>query len=92
MKITVKYHAQAKQASGTSSEEVDLHPPATVGRLLTLLSERHGEALRRLLLSADGSLCPALLLFVADQQVRSDSTVPLKEGDTLELLPPIAGG
>jgi MoaD family protein len=92
MKITVKYHAQAKQASGTGSEEVDLLPPATVGRLLTHLCERHGEALRRLLLSADGSLCPALLLFVDEQQVRPDSTKLLKEGDTLELLPPIAGG
>ncbi|MDB5290123.1 MAG: MoaD family protein [Phycisphaerales bacterium] len=92
MKITVKYHAQARQASGTSSEQVDLHPPVTIGRLLTLLSERHGESLRRLLLAADGTVCPAILLFVADKQVRADSTEPLKEGDTLELLPPIAGG
>ncbi|MDB5353738.1 MAG: MoaD family protein [Phycisphaerales bacterium] len=92
MKITVKYHAQARQASGTSSEQVDLHPPVTIGRLLTLLSDRHGEPLRRLLLSADGAVCPALLLFVADRQVRADSTELLKEGDTLEILPPIAGG
>jgi molybdopterin converting factor small subunit len=71
---------------------MELHPPVTVGQLLTLLSERHGEPLRRLLLAADGAVCPALLLFVADKQVRADSTEPLKEGDTLELLPPIAGG
>jgi MoaD family protein len=92
MKITVKYHAQARQASGTTSEQVELHPPATVGRLLTLLSERHGDPLRRLLLSADGTPCPAILLFVADRQVRGDSSQPLNDGDTLELLPPIAGG
>jgi molybdopterin converting factor small subunit len=92
MQITIEYAAQAKQAAGTGRECLDLAPPLCVRDLLPQLARRHGEALARLLLTADGAPQPALLVFVGDEQVAPDAPRALRPGDVLTILPPIAGG
>jgi molybdopterin converting factor small subunit len=91
MKITVKYLAQVKQAAGASSEVVDVARPCHVAELIAQLTERHGEPLRRLLLDDDGKVQPALLLFVGEEQVDSQ-TAALADGDVVTVLAPMAGG
>ena len=49
-------------------------------------------ALRPLLLRADGSPRPSLLVVVGDEQVRVDDPRPLKAGDVVTVMTPIAGG
>jgi molybdopterin converting factor small subunit len=92
MHITVEYGAQAKQATGTGRERVELTLPETVRDLLPRLARRHGEALGRLLLTEDGEPQPALLLFIGDEQVPADGRRELNPGDVLTILPPMAGG
>lgn len=90
MNVTVRYAAQAGAAAGTASERVDLSGAPTVGDLLVRLAERHGDALRRLLVDGDGRPQESLLLVVGDEQVRSGR--PLKDGDVIDILTPISGG
>lgn len=92
MNITVQYSAQARHAVGRAAEQRTLARPTTVQAMLQELATTHGEALQRLVLTATGEPQPALLVFVNDEQVPTNSTRELRAGDTLTLLPPISGG
>jgi molybdopterin converting factor small subunit len=92
MKITVQYSAQARVAAGRSSETVELPDSETIRDLVVRLGRQHGEAMRRLLLKADGSPHPSLLVFVADEQVRPDEQRALRSGEVVSIMTPISGG
>ncbi len=92
MKITVSYMAHLKQATGVSREELTLPDTCTGHELVHRLSARHGESLRRLLLTDAGALQPTILLFVNDSQVPPGQEMLLHDGDDVTLLAPIAGG
>ena len=91
MKVAVRYMAQLRQAAGVATEEVELNGGEKPAALLHLLAERHGEELRRLLLTADGKPQATLLVFVGDDQADVAQTT-LRDGDEVTLLSPIAGG
>ncbi|MCC6420317.1 MAG: MoaD family protein [Gemmataceae bacterium] len=91
MRVAVKYLAQVKQATGRASEAVELESGSSIQDLVRRLADRHGEALRRLLLR-DGRLHDSILLFVGAEQVRWDSPAPLSDGDVVTVLAPMAGG
>lgn len=92
MKITIQYWAQARQAAGTPSETLQLDQPCTIPQLLNRLAEAHGDPLRRVIIGPDGQPHPSILLLLGDHQIRPDSSVPLQDGVTLAIIPPIAGG
>jgi molybdopterin converting factor small subunit len=92
MRISVRYLAQLRQAAGTAGEEVELQTASSARELVTQLAQRRGGDLGRLLLDSDGRLHPTILLFVGDEQVGPEEYTPLKEGDIITLLSPIAGG
>jgi sulfur-carrier protein len=92
IRISVRYMAQLKQATGAACEEIALPSPCPVRELLLALANRHGAPLRRLLLDGDGSLQPTILVFVGDEQVSANDGVTLNNGDVVTLLSPIAGG
>lgn len=91
MRVAVRYMVQLRQAAGAPSEQVELERPCSVGELLTLMADRHGGRFRELLLDAAGEVRPALLLFVGDEQVGPDRA-PLRDGDVVTVLTPMAGG
>ena len=91
MKVAVRYMAQLRQAAGAACEEVELDRPCGAAELLTRLAERHGRPYRDLLLAAAGGVRPAVLLCVGDEQA-SAATRPLRDGDVLTVLTPMAGG
>jgi molybdopterin converting factor small subunit len=92
MRVTVKYLAQAKQAAGCGSEALELDGPCALPELVRRLAERHGEPLRRLLLGPAGAPHESLLLFVGDEQVRGQTPHPLRGGEVITVLSPMAGG
>jgi molybdopterin converting factor small subunit len=92
MTITVHYTAQLRHAAGLASEPIEVPAAATVADLLTLLVQRHGPVLGGLLLAANGRPEETVLVFVGDEQVGPGSATLLREGDTVTLLSPIAGG
>jgi molybdopterin converting factor small subunit len=85
MRVTIRYMAQVKRATGVAAEEIDLPDACSLRDLLARLAERHGEPLRQL-------LGPALLIFVGDEQANPQEAAALKEGDVVTVLAPMAGG
>jgi len=66
---------------------------ATVGQALNSLTSRYGE-LKRHLYAEDGRLRSFVNVYVNDEDIRylqKDDT-PVKEGDTVSIVPSIAGG
>jgi molybdopterin converting factor small subunit len=90
--ITVKYMAQLKQAAGVAEEVVEVEPTCTVQQLIQALAARRTDAFRKILLDSSGAVRHSILLFLGDEQVRSDSPRHLREGALVTLLAPMAGG
>ena len=77
---TVRYFAAAAEAAGTDEEVVDA---TSVGALLDAVTSAHGAALERVIARCS--------LVLRGQRV-DDVTTPLTDADTLDVLPPFAGG
>jgi molybdopterin converting factor small subunit len=92
MRVSVCYMAQLRTTVGVASETVQLAEGSTTADLVGSVAERHGEALRRVLFADSGRLHPAILVFVGDSQVDAETPVPLRDGDSVTLLAPVAGG
>jgi len=92
MRVTVRYSAQAREAAGAASEEVELDSERTVRELLVRVARAHGSPLRGFLLREDGAPHPSVLVVVGDEQVRVDDPRALKDGDVVSLWTPISGG
>lgn len=77
--VTVRYFAAAAEAAGVESEVLPMM--ATVGQLRTVLVERYGDSMARVL--AAGS-------FLVDGVVSRNDDRTL--GERVDVLPPFAGG
>jgi molybdopterin converting factor small subunit len=76
---TIRYWAAARAAAGVPEEPYD---GATLGEVLAAAETAHGPALGKVLSVAS---------FLVDG-VRTDRSVRLAPGSTVEVLPPFAGG
>jgi molybdopterin converting factor small subunit len=82
VQVTVRYFAAARAAAGNDEETIRLQPGSTVAELVEQLTDRGGDlakVLRRCSFLCDG---------VA---VREPETV-LQNAQTVDVLPPFAGG
>ncbi|MEP7765326.1 MoaD/ThiS family protein [Sanguibacter sp. 25GB23B1] len=79
--VTVRYYAAAAEAAGRQEEDVRLTAAATVGDLKAYLAATYGPAMTRVLASAS---------FLADARISRDDARAL--GQTVDVLPPFAGG
>jgi molybdopterin converting factor small subunit len=80
--ITVRYFAAARAAAGAESETVILRPGTTVAELV----ER---------LAGPGSRLATVLnrcSYLCDGIAVRDKTTALRSGNTIDVLPPFAGG
>jgi molybdopterin synthase sulfur carrier subunit len=80
--ITVRYFAAARAAVGSDSEQLTVRPGATISELVDGLRGRSRElaqVLRR---------CS----FLCDGVAVRDQAQPLQAGNTIDVLPPFAGG
>jgi molybdopterin converting factor small subunit len=90
MQVTVHYFAQLKRAAGVASETVTLEPDSTLSHLVLRLSQLHDSAFRAMILDAAGNPQRALLYAIGDDQ--ADLERPLRDGDQVTILAPMAGG
>ncbi len=82
IRVTVRYFAAARAAAGAESETVTLRSGASVAELvenLTARGARLAEVLER---------CS----YLCDGVAVRDETKPLQSGNTIDVLPPFAGG
>jgi molybdopterin converting factor small subunit len=80
--VTVRYFAAARAAAGAESETVVLRPGTTVAELVQKLAVP-GTRLATVL-----SRCS----YLCDGFAVRDETRPLRWGNTIDVLPPFAGG
>jgi molybdopterin synthase sulfur carrier subunit len=80
--ITVRYFAAARAAAGSESEQLAVRAGATVGELVDTLGGRSPELAR--VLSRCSYLCDGMAV--------RDHAQPLQAGNTIDVLPPFAGG
>jgi molybdopterin synthase sulfur carrier subunit len=85
--ILVRYWASAREAAGTDSEQLPVTGPTTLLDVVRRLADDHA-----------GSRLPQVLeacsVLVGDRPVKSQdpATVVVQPGDSVEFLPPFAGG
>jgi sulfur-carrier protein len=80
--VTVRYFAAARAAAGSDAEQLSVRSGASVGELVDGLGGRNRE-LARVLLKCS---------FLCDGLAVRDKAQPLQAGDTIDVLPPFAGG
>lgn len=83
--VTVRYWASAREAAGTGSEQV---VAATLAEAVAQIRLRHGEDSR---LAQVVDCCTVLKGDLPVGSLDRDAVL-LRDGDTLEFLPPFAGG
>lgn len=76
----VRYFAGAAQAAGTDEEQLD---GATVGEVLADAQRTHGDRLTEVL-----ARCSVL----HEGRYVDDDSAPVQASDTIDVLPPFAGG
>jgi sulfur-carrier protein len=81
-KVTVRYFAAARAAAGVDDEILAVEPGTTVAELVDQLSDR------------DANLANVLkrCSFLCDGIAVRDATVALDNAQTVDVLPPFAGG
>lgn len=82
IQVMVRYFAAARAAAGAESETVILRPGTTVAELVERLAVP-GTRLAKVL-SRCSYLCDGIAV--------RDETKALRSGDTIDVLPPFAGG
>ncbi|CAO5230464.1 MoaD/ThiS family protein [Frankia sp. AgKG'84/4] len=83
VRVTVRYWAAARDAAGVTEETVEA---ATLGEFLEVAAARHGGVLPALL-----RRCSYLVDDLPTGR-RDPAEVVLRDGVTIEVLPPFAGG
>ena len=81
MTLFVKFFALSRQATGTRNVEIRLPETATAALLMESLCERFPKL---------KALSPALKLAVNWEY--ADPETPLRDGDEVAVIPPVAGG
>lgn len=92
MKIRVEYVAQIRDAAGCPGEVLDLPAGSAIQDAVRAVARARGERLATMLLDAGGNLTAGALLFLGDDQVEWSEARPLRDGDTVTLMSPLAGG
>ena len=82
VRVTVRYFAAARAAAGVEEEPLELAAGTTVAALTGILSARDAELARVL----------ARCSYLVDGIAVRDHTIGLQNAQTVDVLPPFAGG
>src|SRR3954462_12032857 len=86
--VTVRYWAAARAAAGVESDTLPASPGLTLADVLATVRSLHADQPRL------GEVVAVCSILVGDRPVGTSDpgAVVLQPGDTVELLPPFAGG
>lgn len=87
----VRYWAAARSAAGTATEEVQVSGEVTLAEVVAHVLARHAQSARGDRLAQVLAMCSVL---VGDEPVgtRAHEAVVVRPGQSVEFLPPFAGG
>lgn len=80
--VDVRFFAAARAAAGADSETVTVSSGATIGELVDALAGRDAQLAKVL----------ARCSYLRDGIAVRDTSTTLRAGDTIDVLPPFAGG
>ena len=89
MQIEVSFFGKLRELAGMYKETVDTSEGTSLAILLGQLAEKHGGDFARALAATKGL---RILVNGREYQVLDGMTTPLKDKDSVVLLPPIEGG
>lgn len=91
--MLIRYFAMLREVTG-QSEQVWTRPVSTVGKLLQELGAVYGPGFQKWVRDEHGNLGGLSIVLVngADYRELGGLDTPLKEGDTISIFPPVAGG
>ena len=92
MTITIEFHGQLRQLTQAASIEREAADGASVSDVLEALRNDYDDTFRSILFDDAGNLSSTALILVNDEPVDRDPWPTLSNGDTITILPPIAGG
>lgn len=92
MKVVVEFYGQARVVAGCERATVEVSPGCTAGNAVLHAAEALAPELRGFLLDVEGRPRRSVLLAVGQRQVSWDGPDEVRDGDTVTILPPIAGG
>jgi len=81
LKVNLLYFSSIKDTLGKSREEIELPEGSTISDLVEILENKYPQIFENL-----GSV-----MFAINEEY-ADKENPLKEGDTVALIPPVSGG
>lgn len=94
MNVRVQFLGQLRTAAGVAYEACQLPDGFTLGEAMRHLAQERGPEVARHVQTADGRVPPTLLIAINGEAVPAGEVAGtvLRPGDTVTLMPPIAGG
>jgi MoaD family protein len=94
MEVTVHYFTLLRSVTRTREEKIEVKEGSTVEDLLKTLSAKYGKEFERYIFSGTEYRGLKLLFFVDGRSIEGSDgfKTKLKNGSTLAIMPPIAGG
>jgi MoaD family protein len=93
LKVKVTFLATFRDVTGTSQTIVDIKGD-TVGDVMDALVMEYGDRFKNEILASDGNFRKHIKVFLNGNFIDRSAPLknPVKEGDTLALIPPIVAG
>ena len=94
MEITVRYFTVLRKVTQKRQESLELKSGSTLEEMLTVLTEKYGKNFEKYASSGKEKKGLQLVFLLNGQDVRSSNGLKTKlhNGDTVAVMPPIAGG
>jgi MoaD family protein len=95
VKVELRLMALPALAKALGSKKLEIEfPGETVADLVNYLAERYGKAAREALLDEEGNLDNIIQILINEEKwvVHDELDVPLKDGDSVILMPLVVGG
>lgn len=93
MRIRVKYFAYIRAlVRDTKEEEVELGDGSKLIDLLMRLTEKYGDKFREMLFPSSNDKLSEEVIILLNGRSTDDLETPLKDGDTVSIMPFLSGG
>ncbi len=91
--MQVKLYASLRQAAGTKMLDVEVNPQTTIREVLLEVTRRY-PVLDQYVWKAPEELSEVVHVFINGQNIRqlAGMGTPLREGDHVDIFPPVVGG
>ncbi len=94
VKVTVKYFALVRDVTKRKEDVLEVGDNATIHKVIARLCGIHGEPFEKSFCTTDGYLQEGLILLLNGEAVTRDyfTSLTIKDGDVIAIMPPVGGG